>query len=52
MTNLELEQVAHLEPANFWIGPAVVRVFYKLIKMFAIVSKKRLWMKVSMSSNK
>jgi len=25
VTNLELEPVAHLEPANFWIGPSVVR---------------------------
>ena len=25
MTNLEVENVAHLEPANFWIGPSAVR---------------------------
>ena len=24
VTNLELEPVAHLEPANFWIGPSAV----------------------------
>ena len=26
VTNLELEAVGHLEPANFWIGPSAVRM--------------------------
>ena len=26
VTNLEVESVAHLEPANFWIGPSAVRL--------------------------
>ena len=30
VTNLELETVGHLEPANFWVGPSAVR-YQKLI---------------------
>ena len=31
VTNLELEPVAHLEPANFWIGPSAVSLLKKNI---------------------
>ena len=35
MTNLELEPVAHLEPANFWIGPSAVSRG-KMLSMYQI----------------
>ena len=27
VTNLDVESVTHLEPANFWIGPSAVSYF-------------------------
>ena len=37
VTNLELEPVAHLEPANFWIGPSAVSLQIRLIFLSDVV---------------
>ena len=43
MTNLDVESVTHLEPANFWIGPSAVRYFFyilggKLLKLINLTT--------------
>ena len=34
VTNLDVESVTHLEPANFWIGPSAVSDVHKLTQIF------------------
>ena len=34
VTNLDVESVTHLEPANFWIGPSAVSDVLKLTHFF------------------
>ena len=40
VTNLDVESVTHLEPANFWIGPSAVSDVLKLTQIFVRFCKK------------